>query len=79
MTNARVHAIIKSRKKKERKTKMFQIRTTTNTGRVAYSNKFDSAWAANMVAIGYVRQYTEVVKAEIVNRQTGMVEKTYTK
>lgn len=58
---------------------MFQIRTTTNTGRVAYSNKFDSAWAANMVAIGYMRQYTEVAKAEIVNRQTGMVEKTYTK
>lgn len=58
---------------------MYQIRTTTTAGRVAYSNKFDSAWAANMVAIGYVRQYPEVVKAEIVNRQTGMVEKTYTK
>ena len=58
---------------------MFQIRTTTNTGRVAYSNKFDSAWAANMVAIGYCRNYPEVVKAEVVNRMTGMIEKTYIK
>ena len=58
---------------------MYQIRTTTTAGQVAYSNNFDSAWAANMIAIGYVRQYPEVVKAEIVNRQTGMVEKTYTK
>lgn len=58
---------------------MFQIRTTTNTGKVCYSNYFDTAWGANMVAIGYMRNYDELVKAEVVNRTTGLVERVYIK
>ena len=52
--------------------------TTTNHG-TCYSNMFNSEWAANMVAIGYVRHYNEVTKAEIVNLETGEIIKTYTK
>jgi hypothetical protein len=40
---------------------------------------FDSAWAANMIAIGYARQYPELVKVQVINRSTGCVEKTYTR
>lgn len=58
---------------------MFQIRTTTTSPYPYYSNFFNSAWAANMVAIGYVRQYAEVVKAEIINLETGKIIQTYIK
>ena len=58
---------------------MYQIMTTTTNHGTCYSNLFNSEWAANMVAIGYVRHYDEVTKAEIVNLETGEIIQTYTK
>lgn len=58
---------------------MYQIMTTTTNHGTCYSNLFNSEWAANMVAIGYVRHYDEVTKAEIVNLETSEVIQTYTK
>ena len=58
---------------------MYQIRSTNEKGQIFYSMTFDSAWAANMVAIGYARQYPELIKVQVVNRRTGCIEKTYTK
>lgn len=58
---------------------MYQIRSTNDKGQIFYSMTFDSAWAANMIAIGYARQYPELVKVQVVNRSTGCVEKTYTR
>jgi len=58
---------------------MYQIRSTNEKGQVFYSITFNTAWAANMIAISYARQYPELVKVQVVNRRTGCVEKTYRK
>ena len=59
--------------------KMYEIITTNSNGNTFDSQHFDSPWAANMIAIGYMRNYPELTKAEVVNRITGEVEKIYTK
>ena len=56
--------------------KMFQIRYDIGN-RHEYSQNFDSTWAANMVAISAVRSCSQIIKAEIVNKVTGEIEKTY--
>lgn len=58
---------------------MYQIRTTIEKGQVAFSQIFNSAWACNMIAISYIRNYPEVVKTEVINKTTAKVEKTYLK
>lgn len=58
---------------------MYQIVTDTENHGTCYSSFFTSEWAVNMVAIGYVRHYPEVRKAEIVDLETGEVVKTYKK
>jgi hypothetical protein len=50
--------------------------TTEKT--IEYSQVFASEWAANYVAIQVVHANLGVTKAEIVNRKTGKIEKTYT-
>lgn len=55
---------------------MFQIRYDIGN-RHEYSQNFDSAWTANMVAISAVRNCPQIIKAEIINKVTGEIEKTY--
>ena len=55
---------------------MYQIRMTTEKT-IEYSQVFASEWAANYVAIQVVHANLGVTKAEIVNRKTGKIEKTY--
>lgn len=57
---------------------MYKIITTAN-GKTFDSNNFDSLWAANLVAISYVRNYEEVTKADIIDRTTGEILKSYIK
>jgi hypothetical protein len=59
--------------------KMYEIITTNSNGNTFHSQHFDSPWAANMIAIGYMRNYPELTRAEVVNRITGEVEKIYTR
>lgn len=56
---------------------MYQINSYTATNKVYKSAIFESAWATNMIAISYIRNNKEIVKAEIVNLKTKEIEKTY--
>lgn len=56
---------------------MYQIRSINNKGQVFYGFVCDTLWAANIIAYACLREYPELEKAEIVNRRTGLVEKTY--
>lgn len=56
---------------------MYQIKSTTKSGKVSYSQIFNSAWAVNMIAISYIHNYDELEKVEIINRKTSEIEKTY--
>jgi hypothetical protein len=75
LTTRVLYAILISEKEKENKT-MYQIRMTTEKT-IEYSQVFASEWAANYVAIQVVHANLGVTKAEIVNRKTGKIEKTY--
>lgn len=55
---------------------MYEIKSYT-ANKTFKSNKFDSAWAVNMIAISYIRNYPELDKVEIINLETGEIEKTY--
>lgn len=57
---------------------MYKIITTAN-GKTFDSNNFDSLWAANLVAISYVRNNKEVTRADIIDRHTGEILKSYIK
>lgn len=58
---------------------MYEIITITANGRRYNSIRFDTPWAANMMAIAAVRKYDEVTDAMVVNMETGEIEKTYSK
>lgn len=58
---------------------MYTIITTTENNRTFNSNNYDSLWATNLIAISFVRNNKEVVKAEIINNKTGEIERTYIK
>ena len=55
---------------------MYEIKSYTANNSFK-SNKFDSAWAVNMIAISYIRNYPELNKVEIINLKTGEIEKVY--
>ena len=57
---------------------MYQIRFDL-TNRHEYSQIFDSEWAANYVAIQVIHANLGVQKAEIFNRKTHEIVKTYTR
>lgn len=56
---------------------MYQIKSYTADGKTFNSMIFDSTWATNMIAISYMRNSEELVKAEIINLKTKEIEKTY--
>lgn len=55
---------------------MYEIKSYT-ANKSFKSSKFNSAWAVNMIAISYIRNYPELDKVEIINLETGEIEKTY--
>ena len=58
---------------------MYEVVTITVKGLRYNSIRFDTPWAANMMAIAAVRNYPEVTDAMVVNMETGEIEKTYSK
>ena len=58
---------------------MYEVITITVKGLRYNSIRFDTPWAANMIAIAAVRNYPEVADAMVVNMETGEIEKTYSK
>lgn len=55
---------------------MFQVRYDLGN-RHEYSQVFNSEWAANYVAIQVVHANLGVIQADVINRKTGEILKSY--
>lgn len=57
---------------------MYQIRYDLGN-RYEYSMYFESEWVVHHMAERMVRKYPEILQADVLNRQTHKIIKTYTK
>ena len=56
---------------------MYQLRVKTGNHEELYH--YPDAWSANLLASAFVRNYSDVTKAEVINLATRKVEQTYVK